>query len=62
MFKGISKAMMEDVLKGKSPLCAIEKRIKNGKTMAFNIGKSFGLIPADAKPEEYMNDMHPYWS
>ena len=30
--------------------------------MAFNIGNSFGLIPAEAKPNEYMNDMHPYWS
>ena len=45
MFEGISEEMMDAVLAGKSPLCPIEKRINNGKMMAFNIGKAFGLIP-----------------
>ena len=45
MFEGISDEMMQSVVEGKSPLCAIEKRISNGKMMAFNIGKAFGLIP-----------------
>ena len=62
MFSGISKEMMDDVLQGKSPLCAIERRINNGKTQAFNIGRAFGLIPSQAYPDQFMNDSNPYYN
>ena len=54
--------MMENVMQGKSPLCAIEKRVANGKMMAFNIGKAFGLIPVDSDMYNYMRDDHHFWT
>ena len=61
MFEGISHDMMQNVVQGKSPLCAIEKRIANGKMMAFNVGKTFGLIPKSASVRNYMRDDHKFW-
>ena len=61
MFKGISHEMMQNIQEGKSPLCAIEKRIANGKMMAFNIGKAFGLIPDNSMQSEYLQDDHRFW-
>ena len=61
MFDGISEEMMDNVLNGISPLCAIEKRIYNGKKMAFNIARSFQLIPYDASLDEYMRDDNSFW-
>ena len=61
MFQGISEDMMSNVVEGKSPLCAIEKRIANGKMMAFNIGKAFGLIPKEASVKRYMKDDNRFW-
>ena len=53
---------MQAVMEGKSPLCAIEKRVANGKMMAFNIGKAFGLIPRNADMFNYMRDDHSFWT
>ena len=61
MFEGISHDMMSNVVEGKSPLCAIEKRIANGKMMAFNIGKAFGLIPKKSSVKRYMKDDNKFW-
>ncbi len=61
MFDGISEEMMENVLNGISPLCAIEKRIYNGKKMAFNIAKSFQLLPYEANLDDYMRDDNTFW-
>lgn len=54
--------MMQSVMEGKSPLCAIEKRIANGKMMAFNIGRAFGLIPHNSDVNSYMNDDNSFWT
>ena len=61
MFEGISTEMMENVIQGKSPLCALEKRIANGKMMAYNIGKTYGLLPEKADPKHYLKDDHKFW-
>lgn len=61
MFEGISEEMMQDVLRGVSPLCALQKRISNGKKMAFNIAKSFALLPYDAHLQDYMHDDNEFW-
>ena len=62
MFKGISHEMMQNIAEGKSPICAIQKRVNNGKMMAFNIGKAFGLIPSKANVKSYMSDKHKFWA
>ena len=62
MFKGISHEMMQNIAEGKSPVCAIQKRVNNGKMMAFNIGKAFGLVPSNANVKAYMNDKHKFWA
>lgn len=62
MFKGISHEMMQNIVEGKSPVCAIQKRINNGKMMAFNIGKAFGLIPSKANVKGYMSDKNKFWA
>ena len=62
MFMGLSNEMLHDVMEGKSPLCAIEKRVTNGKMMAFNIGKAYGLIPPMAHARTYMDDEHEFWN
>ena len=62
MFQGISEEMMQSVMEGKSPLCAIEKRISNGKMMAFNIGRAFGLIPHNSDVNSYMHDDNSFWT
>ena len=62
MFKGISHEMMQNIVEGKSPVCAIQKRINNGKMMAFNIGKAFGLIPSKANVKSFMDDKNRFWA
>jgi hypothetical protein len=61
MFAGIGQEMFNAVNHGENPLCAIEKRVANGKMMAFNVGKAFGLIPVNADPVAYMDDKHRFW-
>jgi len=39
MVEGLSKEMMEYAVQGKSPICAIERRLANGKMVTFNIAK-----------------------
>ena len=62
MLMGLSNEILHDVMDGKSPLCAIEKRSTNGKIMAFNIGKAYGLIPPMAHQRTYMDDEHEFWN
>ena len=62
MLKGLSNEMLHDVMEGKSPLCAIEKRATNGKMMAFNIGKAYGLIPPMSHMRTYLDDEHEFWN
>ena len=53
MFEGISQDMMQNVVQGKSPLCAIEKRIANGKMMIFNVGKTLKAVLENSQHEEH---------
>ena len=61
MFTGIGHDILQTVMEGKSPLCAIEKRIANGKMMAFNISKAYGFLPPSASIQEFMDDLHGFW-
>ena len=39
MMKGLKEDMISYAKAGKSPVCAVEKRLANGKMMAYNLAK-----------------------
>ena len=62
MMDGLAKDMMDMARSGKSPVCAVEKRLANGKLMAFNLAKQFELIAPDVDIASFMNDSNDWWT
>lgn len=62
MMDGLSKDMMEMARSGKSPVCAVEKRLANGKLMAYNLARQFDLISPETDINQFMDDKNDWWT
>ena len=62
MMDGLAKDMMDIARSGKSPVCAVEKRLANGKLMAYNLARQFDLIAPDTDINAFMNDSNDWWT
>mmetsp|Transcript_24410 Transcript_24410/g.30339 ORF Transcript_24410/g.30339 Transcript_24410/m.30339 type:complete len:100 (+) Transcript_24410:810-1109(+) len=62
MMDGLASDMIEMAKAGKSPICAVEKRLANGKMMAWNLARQFDLVPADMDVNAFMNDTNDWWT
>lgn len=62
MMDGLAKDMMDMARSGKSPVCAVEKRLANGKLMAYNLARQFDLIAPDTDINAFMNDSNDWWT
>ena len=62
MMDGLAKDMMEMARSGKSPVCAVEKRLANGKLMAYNLARQFDLIDPMTDINTFMNDSNDWWT
>ena len=60
--KDLHGDMVKEAKDGKSPICAVEKRLAAGKLQTYNLAKKFGMLPKDTTMEEFMSDTNDFWT